>query len=527
MTNSIEEVKKADVIFVTGSNTTENHPIIGTKIKQAINNGAKLIVAEPREIELAKYADVFLQIKPGTNIALLNGMMNVIISENLEDAEFIANRTENFEELKNVVMNFSPEKAAEICGVDVDDLKKAARIYAKGDRGTILYAMGITQHSTGTENVMSISNLAMLCGNIGKEGTGVNPLRGQNNVQGACDMGTLPNVFPGYQKVDDPAIIDKFEKAWGVELSRTAGLTIPEMMNEAHNGNIKVMYIMGENPMVSDPDTAHITAALEHLDFLIVQDIFLTETAQMADLVLPAASFAEKDGTFANTERRIQRVRTAVKPRGNSKADWLILMEIMNKLGYPKVYENVSEVMDEIATVTPQYGGIDYYRIDKVGIQWPCPTKDHPGTQILHTDKFSRGKGLFKGIEHKAAEELADERYPLVLTTGRILYQYHTMTMTNKTEGINKIAPESYIEISPELAESLKVTDGEKVKVSSRRGQIYTKAKVTEIVSNNVVFMPFHWAEGAANVLTNGSALDKHSKTPELKVCAVKVEKIS
>ena len=527
MTNSIQEIENCEVIFVTGSNTTENHPVIGTKVKQAINKGAKLIVAEPREIELAKYADVFLQIRPGTNIAMFNGMMNVILTEGLEDKEFIEARTENFEEFKKTVMKFSPEEAAKICGVDVEDLKKAARIYATGGRGSILYAMGITQHSTGTENVMSISNLAMLCGNIGKEGTGVNPLRGQNNVQGACDMGTLPNVFPGYQQVANPAMIEKFEAAWGVKLNGKPGLTVPEIMNEAHHGNLKILYIMGENPMVSDPDTAHITAALEHLDFLIVQDIFLTETAEKADLVLPAASFAEKDGTFSNTERRVQRVRAAVKPRGNSKPDWLILMEIMNRLGYDTIYDDVSEIMDEIASVTPQYAGIDYERIDEVGIQWSCPTKDHPGTKILHTQSFSRGKGLFMPIEHKAPAENPDDKYPLVLTTGRILYHYHTATMTNKTEGINKIAPGSYIEINPELAHELGIRNGEIVKVSSKRGEIETVAKVTGIVSDNIVFMPFHWAQGAANVLTNGSALDKLSKTPELKVCAVKVEKIS
>jgi len=527
MTNSIAEVKQADVIFVTGSNTTENHPVIGAQIKQAIKNGTKLIVADPREIELAKYADVFLQIAPGTNVALLNGMMNVIINENLQDAEFIKERTENFEELKKVIMEYTPEKCAEICKVDADDIRKAARLYAKEDKGSILYAMGITQHSSGTEHVMSISNLAMLCGNLGKEGAGVNPLRGQNNVQGACDMGALAGVFPGYQNVNNPSTIDKFENAWGVELSSTPGLTASEMMNEAYNSNVKLMYIMGENPMVSDPDTNHVRKALQNLDFLIVQDIFLTETAELADLVLPASSFAEKDGTFTNTERRVQRVREAVKPVGNSKPDWVIVMEIMNKLGYENTYNNPSEIMDEIATVTPQYGGIDFERIDEIGIQWPCPSKDHPGTKLLHVDKFSRGMGLFKGIEYTTSAELADEDYPLVLTTGRILYQYHTRTMTDKTEGINKIAPESYIEISPELAGNLNITNGEKVKVSSRRGEIVTKAKITEIVSDNVVFMPFHWAEGAANVLTNGSALDKSSKTPELKVCAVKVEKIS
>lgn len=527
MTNSIAEVKCADTIFVTGSNTTENHPVIGAQVKQAIKNGTKLIVADPREIELAKYADVFLQITPGTNIALFNGMMNVIVNENLQNGEFIKERTEDFEDFKKVVMEYTPERCGEICGVDPEDIKKAARIYAEADKASILYAMGITQHSTGTEHVMSVSNLAILCGNVGKEGTGVNPLRGQNNVQGACDMGALATVFPGYQKVNNPDVIEKFEKAWQAKLSSSPGLTASEMIQEAYAGNVKLMYIMGENPMVSDPDTNHTRKALQNLDFLLVQDIFLTETAELADLVLPASSFAEKEGTFTNTERRIQRVRKAVQPRGNSKPDWVIIMEIMNKLGYDKTYNNPCEIMEEIASVTPQYAGIDYERIEEKGIQWPCPTKDHLGTKFLHEGKFARGKGLFKAIDYTPAAELADEDYPLVLTTGRILYQYHTRTMTDKTEGINKIAPESYIEISPALAEKLSIVDGEKIKVASRRGEIETKAKVTDIVTDNVVFMPFHWAEGAANVLTNGAALDKKSKTPELKVCAVKVEKIS
>jgi formate dehydrogenase major subunit len=527
MTNSIEEVKDADVIFITGTNTTENHPVIGAMVKQAINNGTKIIVADPREIELSKYAEVHLQLKPGTNIALFNGMMNVIINEKLEDEEFIKERTENFEEMKKAVMKYPPEKAAEICGVDAEDIRKAARLYAKADSGSILYAMGVTQHSSGTNQVMSTANLAMLCGNMGKEGTGVNPLRGQNNVQGACDMGALPGDLPGYQKINKPEVIEKFNNAWGVKLSTNPGLTVPEMIIKAHEGHVKLMYIMGENPMVSDPDTNHVRESLGNLDFLIVQDIFLTETAELADLVLPASTFAEKDGTFTNTERRIQRVRKAIEPVGESKPDWVILMEIMNKLGYNKTYNNPMEIMEEIASVTPSYGGIDYERIEEEGIQWPCPSKDHPGTKFLHKGKFSRGKGLFNAIEYTPSVELADDEYPLVLTTGRILYQYHTRTMTDKSEGLTKIAPESYIEMNPKLAAELKIEDGEKVKVSSRRGEIFTKAKVTDTITNNVVFIPFHYAEGAANVLTNADSLDKKAKIPELKVCAVKVDKIS
>lgn len=525
MTNSIDEILNADVIFVMGSNTTENHPVIGAKMRQALRRGAKLIVAEPRKIDLAKEADVFLQLKPGTNIALLNGMMHVILTEGLQNETFIGERTENFEELRKVVEKYPPEIVAEICGVEKQDIIKAARLYGKAKKAGLFYCMGITQHSTGVENVMSVSNLALLCGQIGRESTGVNPLRGQNNVQGACDMGALPDVFPGYQKVNNIDVLNKFEKAWGISLPSTPGLTVPEMMKKAGNGDFKLLYIMGENPMVSDPDTNHVKHALENLEFLVVQDIFLTETAELADVVLPAASFAEKDGTFTNTERRVQRVRKAVKPVGEAKPDWVILMDIINRFGYDQIYSHPVEIMDEIRTLTPSYGGITYERIDHEGIQWPCPTLDHKGTPVLHAGTFSRGKGLFRGIEHQMPSEAADEDFPFILTTGRILYHYHTRTMTGRVEGLNQIAPESYIQIHPLTAEKLGVGDGEIVVVSSRRGRIQTKVAVTDVVTENVVFMPFHFAKGAANILTNGE-LDPVSKTPELKVCAVAIKKI-
>ena len=371
---------------------------------------------------------------------------------------------------------------------------------------------------------MSTANLALLCGNFGKASTGVNPLRGQNNVQGACDMGALPATYPGYQPVTKPEIAEKFEKAWGAKVSTKGGLTIPEMMDAAGKGNIKFLYIMGENPMVSDPDISHVQHCLENTGFLVVQDIFLTETAQFADVVLPAAAFAEKDGTFSNTERRVQRVRKAVDAPGIAKPDWVIIMELMNVLGYEKTYKHPSEIMDEIASVTPSYAGIDYDRLEEAGIQWPCPTKEHPGTLYLHKGTFSRGKGLFKGIEYKDPDEQTDEEYPFVLTTGRVLYHYHTGTMTRKVEGLNHKVPGSYIEISPKTAEKLDIADGEMLKVSSRRGSIKVKAKVSSKVEGNVVFVPFHFAEAAANTLTNG-ALDPTCKTPELKVCAVAISK--
>ncbi|MPW26686.1 formate dehydrogenase subunit alpha [Alkalibaculum sp. M08DMB] len=526
MTNSNFEVLNSEVIFVTGSNTTETHPVIGSHIKQALKRGAKLIVAEPRRIDLAVHSDIFLQITPGTNVALFNGLMNVIIDENLQDKEYIEKNTENYDELVSVMKDYTPERVAEICGIDAEDIRKAARMYASVDKASIFYSMGVTQHSTGTQGVMSISNLALLCGNIGKESAGVNPLRGQNNVQGACDMGALPGDLPGYQKVANPDVINKFQKAWGVELSNKVGLTVTEVMTKGSEGDLKVLYVMGENPMLSDPDINHVKEALEKIDFVVVQDIFLTETAELADVVLPAASFAEKEGTFTNTERRIQRVRKAIDCIGNSKPDWEILMTLMNKLGYDKVYSNASEIMDEIASVTPSYGGISFDRIDQEGLQWPCPDKDHPGTKFLHKDgKFSRGKGLFKPADYIKSAESADKDYPYILTTGRMLYHYHTATMTKRVEGINRLFPHSYMEIHPTTANRLGLEDGSKAKVSSRRGEIITTVTITDKVEEDVVFMPFHFADGAVNYLTN-SVVDPTAKIPEFKVSAVKIERI-
>jgi formate dehydrogenase alpha subunit len=527
MTNSIDEIDKADTIFVIGSNTTENHPVIGSRIKRAVKNGAKLIVADPRDIELSKHAVVSMQLKPGTNVALLNGMMHVIIAEGLQDDEYISERTEGFDELKELVKDYTPETVSEITGIPADDIRKAARLYATSERSMLFYAMGITQHSSGTQHVFSTANLAMLCGMVGKEATGVNPLRGQNNVQGACDMGCLPNVFTAYQPVINADAVSKFEKAWGAKLSNKVGLTVSEIIHAAGNGSVKALYIMGENPLVSDPDINHVKECLENLDFLVVQDIFLTETAELADVVLPAASFAEKDGTFTNTERRVQLVRKAIDPVGDSMADWQILQRVMNLMGYDKTYRHPSEIFAEMATVTPSYAGIDYARLEEKGsLQWPCPNHDHPGTKYLHKDKFARGKGLFKPSPYVPAQEQPDDEYPLILTTGRVLYQYHTRTMTGRVDGLNAHVPESYIELSPHLADKLSVTDGEVVRVSSRRGTVDVKARVTDRVEDDVVFMPFHFAEGAANMLTN-PVYDSIAKIPELKVCAVRVDKVS
>lgn len=527
MTNTIEEILDQDVIFVTGSNTTETHPVIGTRIRQAKKRGAKLIVADPRRIDLAIGADIFLQINPGTNIALFNGMLNIIIEEGLEDKDYIAERTENFEEIKNIIKEYTPTVVAEICGIQEDDLRAAARLYAKAERSGIYYSMGVTQFSTGAQGVMSVSNLALACGKLGKPSCGVNPLRGQNNVQGSCDMGALPTDFTGYQKVAKPEVIEKFKNAWGVDsLSQTPGLTVTEIVDNC-GGKIKLLYVMGENSMLSDPDLNHVEAQLQKLDFLIVQDIFLTETAQFADVVLPAASFAEKDGTFTNTERRVQRVRKAVEPVGLAKADWEIVSEVSKRLGYENKFNSASEIMDEIASLTPSYGGIAYDRLETLsGLQWPCPTKEHSGTKYLHAEKFSRegGKATFKPTVYLEPKEVPDEDFPLVLMTGRILYQYHTRTMSGKNEGLNKIAGSAYIEINPANARKLGVNDGDGVVVSSRRGEVKAKAVVTEKVEENVTFMPFHFADGPANKLTL-SAIDPQAKIPEFKVCACNVLK--
>ncbi len=527
MTNSIKEIANAPLIYLTGSNTTENHPIIGLEIKKAVTkNGAKLIVADPREIELVKYATLWLRHRPGTDVALLNGLMNVIITEGLEDKKFIEERTEDYEKMKEVVLKYTPEIVAKITGVPAEDIKKAARMYAEAESASLIYSMGITQHSTGTDNVMSTANIAMLTGNLGKENAGVNPLRGQSNVQGACDMGALPNVYSGYQSVTDPQIREKFSKAWGVELSDKVGLTVVEILNAAYEGKIRGIFIMAENPAMSDPDLAHAREALKRTDFLVVSDIFMTETAEMADVILPGVTFAEKDGTITNTERRVQRFHKAIEPIGDSKPEWQIISELARKMGYNMSYNNPGEIMEEIASMTPIYGGMFYPRLEKEGLQWPCPNADHPGTKFLHKDKFSRGKGKFFPIEFKEAVELPDEEYPLIFTTGRVLYHFHTGTVTRRSEGLNEVYKEALVEISPQDAKELNISEGEIIEVASRRGKIQAKAKVTEKSDEGVVFMSFHFHEAAANLLTI-AALDPISKIPEFKVCAVNIKKIS
>ena len=528
MTNSIEEIGDAACVFAIGTNTTADHPVIALQIKQAVKKGGKLIVADPRHIDLCDYSDIWLQHKPGTDVALLMGMMKIIVDEGLLDQEFVDQRCEDFDEFKASLSEFELSKVSEITNVPADDITEAARIYATNSPASILYCMGITQHTHGTDNVMGIANLAMLTGNIGKASSGVNPLRGQNNVQGACDMGALPNVYTGYQQVADEKSQKKFEKSWGATLSPEPGMVLTEMFHAMGEGPIKAVYLIGENPVLSDPDANHIREALDKLEFLVVQDIFLTETAQYADVVLPAASFAEKEGTFSNTERRVQRVRKVLEPVGDSKADWQIVCEIAKKMeakGYD--FATAQDVFTEIAKVTPSYAGITFERLDNEGgLQWPCPNDEHPGTKYLHKGNFVRGKGKFVALSYRPSDEQPDSEYPLILTTGRSPYHYHTGTMTRKVDGLNILGPEEKVWINPHDAQSLGIVDGELVRVTSRRGSVEAKSRVTVESQQGVVFMTFHFAEASANILTN-PAVDPVAKTPEFKVCAVKVEGIS
>ena len=527
MTNSIREIGNAGCILAIGTNTTEAHPVIGLEIKKAVRRGGKLIVANTREIELVSVADIWLRHRPGTDVALLMGMARVIVDEGLHDTAFIEERCENFDDFKEALKKYNLDFVAKTTGIPAGKIVEAARMYARNSPAAILYAMGITQHSHGTDNVIATANLAMLTGNVGKPSSGVNPLRGQNNVQGACDLGALPNVYPGYQSVADAAIKEKFEKAWGAELSDKPGLTVVDMFAAADRGEIKAIYVVGENPPLSEPDATHAIETLKKLDFLVVQDIFMSETAELADVVLPAASFAEKDGTFTNTERRVQRVRKALDPPGDAMSDWWITCRIAQKMGVKGFdFGSSSEVFDEIASLTPSYGGISYERLENGGLQWPCPDSEHPGTPILHTAQFARGKGHFVPLEYRESAELPDDEYPLLLTTGRSLYHFHTGTMTRKVKDLNNLLGEGLIDINPLDAEKLGVSDGELVKVTSRRGNITARANVTEVSDEGVVYMNFHFAESSANVLTN-PVFDPVAKIPEYKVCAVKVEKDS
>ncbi len=525
MTNDIAGIQEADVILIIGSDTSAAHPVLANRIKQAVRFGkTKLIVIDPKEIEMAKFAAIYARQRCGSDVAVLNGIMREIIANDWQDNEYIEKRCEGFDDLKAAVEPYIPEKVEQLSGIPAQQLRDIARLFGTAETASVFYAMGITQHTTGTDNVWSVANLQMLCGNIGKNGGGVNPLRGQCNVQGACDMGGLPNVYPGYQRVTDEGANKKFEHAWGRKLSTKVGLTVTEMIGCAAAGTVKALYVMGENPMLSDPDVNHVRTALEQLDLLVVQDLFLTETALLADVVLPAASFAEKDGLYTNTERRAQLLRKALRPPGQAKEDWQILQDIANAMGSDWNYQSACDIQEELRQLTPSYGGISWERVGHTGLQWPCPTLQHPGTPYLHKGTFARGKGLMKGIAFQEPAELPDDEYPLVLTTGRVLQHFHTGTMSRKTPQLNNLAG-PMVMISVEDAEALDIGNSETIRVSSRRGTIEAPAFVTKRIGKGTVYIPFHYHEAAANVLTN-PAIDPVAKIPEYKACAVRVSKI-
>ncbi len=544
MSNSMKDVaEQAAAMLVIGSNTTEQHPVFGTMLRRAVRTrGVKLVVADPRKIDLAEFATLHLRQKPGTDIALLNGLMNIILEKGWDDKAFVAERTEGFEEFKSTVAQYTPNQVAETTGVPVEQLYQAAEILATSKPMAVIWAMGITQHITGVRNVMSLANLQMLLGNMGVPGGGVNPLRGQNNVQGACDMGGLPNVYPAYQPVTNAEVQKKFEAAWGAPMPTKVGMTVTEMIPGILTGKTKALYIMGEDPVMSDPDTAHLRHCLDECDFIVLQDIFPTETAPYADVLLPGVSFAEKTGTFTNTERRIQMVRKAIEPLGEAREDWRIIADIARRVlaegvgrhpyDAPYVgwdYAHTSQIMAEIAALTPSYAGATYERLERgETFQWPVRDATHPGTPVLHIGKFARGLGKFMPIEHVPPAELPDDEYPMFLNTGRVLYHYHGGEMSRRAKGLMEIYGQPLVEVNPDDAARLGL-DGssrKRVRVTSRRGSIESEAWVTDRVPPGMVFANFHFPGGQnANELTI-AALDPVAKIPEYKVCAVKVEAI-
>lgn len=527
MTNSIREIEDSRCIFVIGSNTTECHPLIARRIYRGKEKGAKLIVADPRNIQLGRFADLNLRHRLGSDVALLNGIMHVIVKNGWQAREYIGARTEGYDDLERILWDYTPERVRAMTGVDWGEVERAAELYARNRPATLLYTMGITQHSTGVDNVKSCCNLALLCGNVGVYGGGVNPLRGQNNVQGACDMGGLPNVFPDYQAVSDSKANEKFSRAWDRKLSDRVGYTITEMIPAIEEGRLKALYVIGENPKLSDPDWKHLDEAIRKLDLLVVQELFLSETAQVADVVFPAASVAEKEGTFTNSERRCMRLRKAVEPPGNALADWEILMRLSQAMGYPMSYPSSEAIFAEMSLLTPSYAGMSYERLGLDGLAWPCPDSSHPGTPYLHKDRFLRlnGKAKFHAVAYLDPAEMPDEEYPYFLTTGRMFAQYHTGTMTRVSPHLDSEQVNGYVEIHPSDAAHLKVQEGDIVVLSSRRGKMEAPARLTDAVKPGVFFLPIHFGENPANVLTN-PALDPIAKIPEFKVSAVKAEKL-
>jgi len=539
MSNSMDDVaKQAELLFIIGSNTTEQHPVFGARLRQAvIQRGAKLIVADPRRIDITEFATMHLRQKSGTDIALINGLMYLILENGWEDKAFIEERCENFDEFKATVMQYPPERASEITGISVADLRQAAQLMGENHPMAVIWAMGITQHIVGVRNVMDLANLQMLLGNMGKPGGGVNPLRGQNNVQGACDMGGLPNVYPAYQPVINEEAQAKFQKAWGATANTKVGLTVTEMMPGIPEGKVHALYVLGENPVMSDPDTAHIRHCLEAVDLFILQEIFPTETAVYADILLPGVTFVEKTGTFTNTERRVQMVHKAVEPIGEARDDWQITADLAKRIlalggrdlladaplkGWD--YANSEEIMVEVSKLTPSYAGISHARLDNGDqLQWPVPAADHPGTPILHTKAFSRGKGKFMPIDFVPAPELPNDEYPFILNTGRVLYHWHGGEMTRRAKGLMEVYGHPLIELNPDDAAKMGVNGNKNLRVTSRRGMIEAEAIVTDRVPPGMVFANFHFPEASANELTI-AALDPTAKIPEYKVCAVKVE---
>lgn len=517
------------MFFVIGSNMTEAHPVAATFVKNAVESGAKLIVADPRKHKLVDFADIHLQLKVGSDIALLNGIMHVLIKEDLYDKDFALNKCKGFKELETAVAKYPPELAAKISGVDEDTIIKTARVLASVKPVMLCYTLGITEHTCGKNNVMSVANLQMLLGNMGMEFGGVNPLRGQNNVQGACDMGALPNVFHGYQAVTDPKAREKFEAAWNVsDLPDKPGLMIPQMMHGLTDGTVRGFYIFGENLANTEPDMNKVIKEMEAAEFIVCQDLFLTETTRFADVVFPAAAWSENDGTFTNSERRVSRVRTASKPPGDAKPNWWIFKQLAKRFGQDWEAASAGEIWDtEISAFAPSLGGIQYERLEQDGLQWPCPTSEHPGTTYLHQDgNFTHGKGVFVPAEWTPPAEVPDEDYPFVLSTGRRLYHYHTRTQTGRCEGLNDLLSEETADISKADADRMGIEFGEKIRVSSRRGEVCVAARITPEVPEGMVWMSFHFNEGNANWLTN-AALDPSTLTAEYKACAVKLEKIA
>lgn len=521
-TNTMNDISDAELILVIGSNTTEQHPLASTRIFEALEKGAELYVVDPRKIRLTDFSHAYAPIEPGTNLVMINAMIHVIIEENLIDEAFIQNRTENFEEMKASVADCTPEWAEPITRVPAEIIRQFARKYATTDKAMILFTMGVTQQTTGVKSIRALANMAMITGHVGRPSTGINPLRGQNNVQGAGDMAALPDYLPGYQRPEWPETKERFTKAWG-DISCLRGRNIIQMFNLMDEGTMKAAYIVGENPVLSDPDQIHTMHCLEKIPFLVVQDIFMTETAQYADVVLPAASFLERDGTYTNTDRRVQLIRKVIEPVGNCRPDWQIIMEIMKRIGMDVDYQFPGDIMDEINETTPLYGGITHERIQEVGIQWPCPTKDHPGTPILHVGEFKRGKGLFTVNDFERIGDQRSEEFPFLLTTGRVTHQYHTGTMTRKVWTLDREYPHGFVEVHPKDADELGIKMHQSVRITSARGSITAPAMITDRINEKTVFVPFHFAESPANRLT-GQNLDPIINIPALKVSAVRIE---